>query len=84
MGQRTQVASAALAPTRALSLIRRVAGPLWLRVGFVAVLKVPAGALARHAKSRSSRSMSTGLGISCRSMGSPIGFATFERRAAAS
>jgi deazaflavin-dependent oxidoreductase (nitroreductase family) len=41
MDHRTQVVSAALSPTRALSLIRRVAGPIWLRVGFVAVLKVP-------------------------------------------
>jgi deazaflavin-dependent oxidoreductase (nitroreductase family) len=33
--------SAALSPSRSLALIRRVAGPIWLRIGFVAVLTVP-------------------------------------------
>jgi deazaflavin-dependent oxidoreductase (nitroreductase family) len=32
---------APLAPTRAVALIRRLAGPIWLRVGVVAVLEVP-------------------------------------------
>jgi deazaflavin-dependent oxidoreductase (nitroreductase family) len=38
---RPQVVSAALTPSRSLALIRRVAGPIWLRIGFVAVLSVP-------------------------------------------
>lgn len=41
MDQRPQVVSAALSPSRSLALIRRVAGPIWLRIGFVAVLTVP-------------------------------------------
>ena len=41
MDQRSQVVSAALSPSRWLALIRRVAGPIWLRIGFVAVLTVP-------------------------------------------
>jgi deazaflavin-dependent oxidoreductase (nitroreductase family) len=41
MDQRPQVARAALSPSRSLALIRRVAGPIWLRIGFVAVLTVP-------------------------------------------
>lgn len=41
MDERPQVVSAALSPSRSLALIRRVAGPIWLRVGFVAVLTVP-------------------------------------------
>jgi deazaflavin-dependent oxidoreductase (nitroreductase family) len=40
MDQRPQVVSAALSPSRSLVLIRRVAGPAWLRVGFVAILTV--------------------------------------------
>ena len=40
MNQRPQVVSAALSPSRSLALIRRVAGPIWLRIGFVAVLTV--------------------------------------------
>lgn len=30
-----------VAPSRALTLIRRVAGPIWMRVGLAAVLNVP-------------------------------------------
>ena len=41
MDQRPQVVSAAASPTRAMVLIRRFAGPIWLRVGIVAVLEVP-------------------------------------------
>src|ERR671919_1289884 len=41
MDQRPQVVSAARSPSRSLALIRRVAGPIWLRIGFVAVLTVP-------------------------------------------
>jgi deazaflavin-dependent oxidoreductase (nitroreductase family) len=41
MEQRPQVVSAALSPTRAVALIRRVARPIWLWVGIAAVLKVP-------------------------------------------
>ena len=41
MDQRPQVVSAAPSPSRALALIRRVAGPIWLWVGIVAVLEVP-------------------------------------------
>ena len=37
---RTAVGAAA-SPSRALALIRRVAGPMWRRVGFTAVLTVP-------------------------------------------
>ena len=38
MDQRSQLLNAALSPSRLLAFIRRVAGPLWLRPGFVAVL----------------------------------------------
>jgi deazaflavin-dependent oxidoreductase (nitroreductase family) len=41
MDQRPQVISAPLSPSRAIALIRRVAGPLWLWVGITAVLEVP-------------------------------------------
>src|SRR3972149_8306572 len=41
MDQRPQVVSAALAPPRAVALIRRVARPIWLWVGIAAVLEVP-------------------------------------------
>jgi deazaflavin-dependent oxidoreductase (nitroreductase family) len=41
MEEPPQVVSAAASPTRAMVLIRRVAGPIWLRVGIVAVLEVP-------------------------------------------
>lgn len=41
MDQRPQVVSAALSPSRSLALIRRVAGPIWLRTGFMATLTVP-------------------------------------------
>lgn len=34
-------AANALSRSRSLALIRRVAGPIWLRIGFVAVLTVP-------------------------------------------
>lgn len=37
---RTAVGAAA-SPSRALALIRRVAGPMWRQVGFTAVLTVP-------------------------------------------
>jgi deazaflavin-dependent oxidoreductase (nitroreductase family) len=30
-----------LSPTRSVALLRRVAGPLWMRVGIVAILEVP-------------------------------------------
>jgi deazaflavin-dependent oxidoreductase (nitroreductase family) len=33
--------SASLSPSRSLALMRRVVGPIWLRMGFVAVLTVP-------------------------------------------
>jgi deazaflavin-dependent oxidoreductase (nitroreductase family) len=36
-----EVVRAAVSPSRSLALIRRVAGPIWLRIGFVAVLTVP-------------------------------------------
>jgi deazaflavin-dependent oxidoreductase (nitroreductase family) len=35
-----QVISAPLAPTRAVAVLRRVAGPIWLRMGVTAVLEV--------------------------------------------
>lgn len=41
MDQRPQVVRATLSPSRSLALIRRVAGPIWLHSGFVAVLTVP-------------------------------------------
>ncbi len=41
MDQRPRDDSAALAPTRPVALIRRVASPLWLRIGMAAVLEVP-------------------------------------------
>jgi deazaflavin-dependent oxidoreductase (nitroreductase family) len=41
MDQGPQVASPAISPSRALALIRRVASPIWLRVGVAAVLEVP-------------------------------------------
>ena len=41
MAQRPPVVSAALSPSRSLALIRRIAGPIWLRIGFVAILTVP-------------------------------------------
>jgi deazaflavin-dependent oxidoreductase (nitroreductase family) len=41
MGTRPGVTRAALAPTRPIALIRRVAGPIWSLVGIVAVLEVP-------------------------------------------
>jgi hypothetical protein len=40
MEQRPPLDSAPVAPSRALALIRRVARPLWLRVGIAAVLEV--------------------------------------------
>jgi deazaflavin-dependent oxidoreductase (nitroreductase family) len=36
----SQVASAALSPTRAVAILRRVAGPIWKWVGVIGVLKV--------------------------------------------
>lgn len=36
-----QGVSSGLSPSRSLAIIRRLAGPIWLRVGFVAVLTVP-------------------------------------------
>jgi deazaflavin-dependent oxidoreductase (nitroreductase family) len=36
-----QATNAPLPPSGGLALIRRVAGPLWLRAGFTAVLEVP-------------------------------------------
>jgi len=41
MDQRPQVVRAALSPTRAVALIRRVARPIMLWVGIAAVLEVP-------------------------------------------
>jgi deazaflavin-dependent oxidoreductase (nitroreductase family) len=41
MDQRPQVANVPSSRSRALALIRRVAGPVWLRVGLSAVLEVP-------------------------------------------
>jgi len=41
MEPRPQMISAPLPRSRALALIRRVAGPIWLRVGLTAVLEVP-------------------------------------------
>lgn len=35
-----QAASAPLSPTRAVALLRRIAGPIWLRMGLTAVLEV--------------------------------------------
>ena len=39
--EQPQKASAPLPASRGLALIRRFAGPLWLRAGFTAVLEVP-------------------------------------------
>ena len=36
-----RMGGAALAPTRPVALIRRLAGPIWLRVGILAILEVP-------------------------------------------
>ena len=41
MDQRPRIVSAAFSPSRSLAIIRRLAGPIWLRIGFVAVLTVP-------------------------------------------
>jgi deazaflavin-dependent oxidoreductase (nitroreductase family) len=41
MDEAAQGVSAALAPTRPVALIRRMAGPIWSRVGIVAILHVP-------------------------------------------
>ena len=41
MSEPSQVLSPALPPTRTVALVRRVARPIWLRVGIVAVLEVP-------------------------------------------
>ncbi len=41
MDERPEVVGAALSPSRSLTLIRRVARPIWLRVGLAAVLQVP-------------------------------------------
>ena len=41
MDQQPQVVSAALPPTRAVALMRRIASPIWVRVGLAAVLVVP-------------------------------------------
>ena len=41
MDHRLQVVSPALAPTRGVALIRRIARPVWLLVGIVAILEVP-------------------------------------------
>jgi deazaflavin-dependent oxidoreductase (nitroreductase family) len=41
MDERTEVVGAALSPSRTLTLIRRVARPIWLRVGIAAILEVP-------------------------------------------
>ena len=40
MAQRPQAVSAALSPSRSLALVRRMAGPIWLRIGLVAILTV--------------------------------------------
>ncbi|HLE89161.1 MAG TPA: nitroreductase family deazaflavin-dependent oxidoreductase [Candidatus Limnocylindria bacterium] len=40
MDQRTQDAGGTLSPSRTLALIRRVASPIWRRVGIAAVLEV--------------------------------------------
>jgi hypothetical protein len=40
LDQRTPVDGAALAPTRGVALIRRIAGPIWQMVGYAAVLTV--------------------------------------------
>ena len=41
MDEHSEVASPALAPTRGVALIRRIAGPIWQLVGIAAVLTVP-------------------------------------------
>ena len=41
MDQESQAGGASLAPTRPVALIRRIAGPIWQRVGIAAVLQVP-------------------------------------------
>lgn len=43
LDQKPQAVGAALSPSRWLTLVRRVTGPIWLRIGFVAVLTVPGG-----------------------------------------
>jgi deazaflavin-dependent oxidoreductase (nitroreductase family) len=39
--ERADAAGPALAPTRGVALIRRLAGPIWLRVGIAALVDVP-------------------------------------------
>jgi deazaflavin-dependent oxidoreductase (nitroreductase family) len=41
MEDRPRAVGAALSPSRTLTLIRRVARPIWLRVGLAAVLEIP-------------------------------------------
>ncbi|TFG67243.1 MAG: DUF385 domain-containing protein [Thermomicrobiales bacterium] len=41
MDEQPEVANPALSPTRAVAFIRRVAGPMWRRVGLTAILEVP-------------------------------------------
>jgi len=41
MEKRPQAVAAVPLPSRSIALIRRVAGPVWLRVGVTAVLEVP-------------------------------------------
>jgi deazaflavin-dependent oxidoreductase (nitroreductase family) len=41
MIERAEAAGRALAPTRGVALIRRLAGPIWLRVGIAALIYVP-------------------------------------------
>jgi deazaflavin-dependent oxidoreductase (nitroreductase family) len=40
MDQRPQVVNAALSPTRAVAILRRVAGPIFIRIGVIGVLNV--------------------------------------------
>ena len=41
MEDERQAVSGALSPTRVVALIRRVASPMWLRIGIAAILVVP-------------------------------------------
>ena len=47
MDQRPEAAGAALSPTRAVAILRRVAGPIWLRIGVTEILSVPGRSTGR-------------------------------------
>jgi hypothetical protein len=85
MEERPEVVGAALSPSRTLTLIRRVARPIWLRVGLAAILEIP----DRHSGMPVHVTLipwqvDGSCYLSCRNTGSRAGFATFEREAEAS